>query len=285
MPFTIGKSFLLDCHINYRLYNTIGLGVLQIFIYNIIVGEMKLKHPASTYLAIVAITLLALGLIKIFNISYPLEITNKTTSGELSVVGEGKVDVVPDLATVQVGIVVANAATVDEAQNKINETNNKIVEAVEKLGVKKNDIKTSNYSINPNYSYENNINRINGYNGNANLNIKVRKLDNLPRVISEATKAGANQVYDTQYTVENPANYRELARQKAIENARLQAQKIASSLGIRLGKIVNVVESTPNQPPVPYLMKAEGMGGGQAPDLQPGSQTITSTVNLYFEKR
>lgn len=245
----------------------------------------------STYAVLLVLTVLFLWFISHFNIAYPLTITQKTTSGELAVVGTGKIDIVPDTANVELGIVVNNAKTVDEAQNQINQVNNAIVSEMQKLGINKDDIKTSNYSISPNYNYQVNPNgQISGYNGNATVTIKVKDTSKLADVIQAGTKAGANQVMGTSYSIDKPENFREQARTKAIENAKEQAQKLASNLGIRLGKIVNIVESTGNdQYPIPMLAKSPmgmGMGGGAAsPDLQPGTQTITSTVTLYFDKK
>jgi len=55
---------------------------------------------------------------------------------------------------VTLGIIVNNTQTVQEAQSQINTVNNAIISAMEKLGIQKEDISTSNYSISPNYNYE-----------------------------------------------------------------------------------------------------------------------------------
>src|SRR3989344_5992183 len=239
--------------------------------------------PLKTYILILIATLIALFLIKQLDIFYPISVTNRAVSAELSVVGEGKVDVVPDTANVQAGIT-AEDKTVQEVEGKINEINNKIVSALERLGIDKKDIKTSNYSINPSYDFTpNGRNNISGYTGNASLVITVRKQELVSQVITAATEAGANQVYNSGFTVDDPSKYREEARNKAIQNAKDQAQKLSKELGIKLGKVVNIVESTPGHDGiVPFLRSEAGLGG--APDLQPGSQTITSVVTLYFEK-
>lgn len=248
---------------------------------------MQFKNPVTTYFSLVVITLVALFAIKYFNISYPLSVTTKQAPSDLSVVGEGKVTVIPDTATVQVGITVSDIKTVDEAQNKINEIHNKIVASLKTLGIAKEDIKTSNYSINPNYTYENNTNRINGYAGTATLSIKVKKINLLPQVIEQSTLSGANQIYGTQYSIDKPESYREKARDLAIANAREQAQKLANSLGIRLGKVTNISESSPNSPPVPMVreLSAPSNTKSSTPDLEQGSQEITSVVTLSFEKK
>src|SRR3989344_9704102 len=240
----------------------------------------------AAYASLVSITILGLLLVNVLNISYPLTILSKTASGELAVVGEGKVEVVPDTATVDVGISVTAAETVEAAQRTINTVNNTIIAAMKALGIDKEQIKTSNYSIYPNYTYQEGQNRTDGYNGNVSISIKVSDTQLVSRVIEEATKAGANQINGTNFTVESPEKYREEARNKAIANAKEQAQKLTQALGIRLGRVVNIVEYSPTFPPV-YFTEAKQVGLGGAPprpDIEPGSQTITSTVTLYFEK-
>lgn len=239
---------------------------------------------------------LFLVLVKVFDVSYPITITQSTKS-ELAVTGEGKVEVIPDTAFIDVGITVNNKPTVAEVQNSINEVNNRIVEMMRKLGIKKEDIKTSNYSIYPNYSAKpipfgigdtivQGEDQISGYNGNVSISIKVKDISRAPNVLQEATKAGANQVSGIRFEVEDPNKFREEARNKAIENAKEQAEKLAKSLGIRLGKVVNIVETGGEQPISVYQ---RGVGGTEvadvAPDIEPGSQTITSVVTLYFEKK
>ncbi|MBI3620170.1 SIMPL domain-containing protein [Candidatus Roizmanbacteria bacterium] len=227
------------------------------------------------------IFLTVLYLIKAFNLSYPLTITNLNTSGELSVVGEGQVDVRPDTAQISAGISVSNLATVAEVKKNINDTNNKIIASLTPLGVGKKDIKTSNYSISP-FTDQN---KITVYSGSVNVVITVHNPELASKVIEEVTKAGANEISASQFFVTKPEKYREEARNLAITNAKEQAQKLAASLGIKLGKITNIVEASPyTVPPLYSLMKtADGSGG--AAQIEPGSQTVTSVVTLYFEKR
>lgn len=227
-----------------------------------------------------------LVLIKMFDISYPLNVVSTTKTTEFAVVGEGKVDAVPDTLIVSAGIVVNNAPSVQSAQSQINDVNNKIISAMNALGIKKENIKTTNYSVTPNYNYNGSQQSITGYNGNATVTIKVNDFNLAPQVMDNATKAGANQIEGTQFVIENPDKYRELARNAAINNAKSQASKLAQTLGITLGKIDNIVEATPNEPgPLFNMREASPQGLGAAPVLEPGSQTITSLVTLYFEKK
>lgn len=247
-------------------------------------------HASEKYLyplIFVASLILGLFLIKAFDISYPLTITTTTKSTELAVVGEGKVEATPDTVYIDVGITVNNQSTTEAAQKKIDEVNNAILAAMGKLGIAKADIKTTNYSIYPNYKYENNENRINGYNGNASISIKVSDVKLATQVTTEATKAGANQINGSRFVIDKPEKYREQARNEAITNARQQAETLAKQLGITLGKVTNIVESSPNGVIGPMYAKADmaGAGGGGGAQFEPGTQTISSTVTLYFEKK
>lgn len=250
-----------------------------------------MNNTLKTFAACVVIVIVALVVVRVLNISYPLSIQTSTVSGELAVVGEGKVDAVPDTAIADVGITIADAETVEDVQKQINTTNNAIIKSLDKLGIPKGNIKTSNYSVYPNYTYESGgPGKITGYAGNVTISIKISDTNKLSEVIQAATEAGANQIYSTQFIVENPEKYRESARNKAIENAKKQAQQLAKTLGIRLGKVVNVVESNISSP-IPYANQSYaggGLGGGggaPSPDLETGTQTVTSTVTLYFQKQ
>ena len=62
---------------------------------------------------------------------------------------------------------------------------------------------------------------------------------------------------------------------------------MAKSLGIKLGKVTNIIESSPNNiESIKYAaMPVTGGGSGSGGvSIEQGSQTLTSTVTLYFEK-
>ncbi len=254
---------------------------------------LKENKLVVNFASILALTFIFLWAVNFFNVAYPLTVTTKMSSGELAVVGVGKVDTTPDTASVDLGIVVNDATTIEAASTEINKVNNAIVEGLASLGIEKGDVKTSNYSINPNYDYTRVPNgSITGYNGNTTVTVKVKDTTKLPQVIEVGTKAGANQVMGTNYTIDKPEDYQEQARAKAIANAKEQANKMASELGIRLGRVVNIVESSSGGMPMPLMyeksvvsLDARGGSNAPVPDLQPGTQTITSTVTLYFETR
>ncbi|MCX6783709.1 MAG: SIMPL domain-containing protein [candidate division WWE3 bacterium] len=252
--------------------------------------EIRKLLTAIVFVVVTALVVVAsLFVIRGFRLSLPLSITNLQAPIDLAVVGIGKVTAVPDVAYVDAGIVVNAGNSVAEVQSKIDAVNNAILAAVEKLGIAKADVTTSNYSITPNYNYSpTGQNSIDGYNGNAAITIKVKDLSRVSSVIAEAATAGANQVNGARFEISDPNVYRAAARDQAISNAKLQAQKLAASLGLKLGKVTNIVES--NSTPVPYpMMYGAGVSTldakATAPQIEVGTQEVSSTVTLYFEKQ
>lgn len=240
------------------------------------------------YLSFLAVTIGALWLINFLGISYPLRITTSQTSAEFSITGDGKVEAIPDTAILTTSIVVANTKTAQAAQNELHEKNNTLGNALIKQGIDLKDITTTQYSVYPVYGDSaNESQKITGYNGTVGISIKTKKLDTVGELLTVVTDAGANQVQGVEYTIDDISKYRSQAREKAIENAKEQAKQVSANTGIKLGNIINIVESGTGMPqPYQYAMGRESLDAKVATtNLQPGSQTITSSVTVFFEKK
>ncbi len=216
----------------------------------------------------------------------PFSVNSITTtkSDIFSVVGEGKANAIPDTASADIGITV-NQATVNNAQSQANQIINKISSDLKNLGVKEKDIKTTNYSINPNYNFEGGRQRIDGYTVSVNLEIKVTPIEKINQVIDTATKDGANSVGNIQFTLndEEKTKLENQARKQAVDAAKQKAQSLAQASGIRLGRIINVSESNQEQRPITFMEKsAVGLGAGDT-SVEPGQSTISTTVTLSYE--
>ncbi|MCX6068452.1 MAG: SIMPL domain-containing protein, partial [Chloroflexi bacterium] len=229
-------------------------------------NHMDNKSFLFDFFIIIGTVVFSLFVIKTLNISYPVSIVTTTKTAEstqLIVSGEGRMEVTPDTAYIDAGIS-AKEATVQAAQEKISQVNNNILTALAGLGVKKADIKTTNYSVQPNTAYINHDTQVTGYNGTATVTIKTKDPQLASSIIDAVVKAGANEITGTRFIVENPDIYREKARNMAIENAKSQAANMAKNLGFKLGKVENIVESGNGVQPL-MMAKYDAMpvtGGG-----------------------
>lgn len=201
---------------------------------------------------------------------------------QFNVSGEGKVAVSPDIALVRVGVATQPKASAADAVKENTFIMNRVMKVVTDAGVAREDIKTMNYTLNPQYEFPDGKQRLLGYVVSQDVQLKIRDLTKVGDLIGAATSAGANQVNDIQFTLENPESARAEARAKAIEAAKTKAATIANAAGLDLKKLINFYEvETPI--PSPYY---DGKGGGGTDMSVPVSQgmyEVVVSVSLVYE--
>lgn len=215
----------------------------------------------------------------------PLNVHSVTTQKEeFSVTGSGEVSVVPDTAVVSAGVV-SEASTVKEAQDMLNQNINRVIEAEKALGIAAEDIKTTNYSVQPKYDYSGETQRIVGYQASSNVTIKVKDSTKVNEVVDAATASGANQVGGISFEVSDPTAAQNQARDLAVEDAKKKAGEAARAAGFTLGKIINYSESTNDYGPVPMAAEfAKDASSLSAPTkIEAGSSEINMSVRLSYE--
>lgn len=208
---------------------------------------------------------------------------------QVSVSGQGRVFYQPDTAKVSLGVQVDKMIKASDALYDLNKRIALIDEAAQKVGVKKENITTQNYSLNPAYDYVDGVSRVSGYNANQTLTIKIENLDQnadmVSRVIDAAAKASANQVNGIVFESSKIDELKQEARLKAIADAKSKAGVIASSLGVKLKKVVGWWENVivPADGSYAYYEYGKGgMGGGASPVVPAGTQEIIVEVNISY---
>ncbi len=228
---------------------------------------------------------------------------NAKPANTISVSGEGKVTAIPDLATVDIGVM-TQGSTAADVTSQNNSKINKVIAFVKAQGIAAADISTSQLSLYPQQSYPTmvpmvpggvpttNVPTISGYQGNQTITVKVHGVDKdtsvLDKILDGAVTNGANEINDVSLSVEDPSSLQQQAQVKAIADAKQKAQVLAQEAGLTLGKVVNVSETQPAMfAPMPYaLNSAMSAGGGTAavaPNVQTGSQEIDETMSVTFE--
>lgn len=240
---------------------------------------------------LLATVLICLAVFLIFEARNALKAYNyigksEQTPSIVTISAEGKVTAVPNIATVQIGTTTMRM-TVAEAQAENTKKMNDLITAVKKEGIVDKDIKTSDYSIYPQYDWNGNKNVLSGYNVNQTLTLKIRDTKKINTILKLAGEKGANSISNLNFEIDDQDSLKEQAREKAIANAKDKAEKLAKSLGVKLNKIVSFSESTDASIYGGYTAKyAEGMGfggGGAAPSIQTGENEIKVFVNITYE--
>lgn len=226
--------------------------------------------------------------------------STRITPRQISVQGEGKVAVRPDIAVFTAGVL-TQAGKVGDAQKENTERSNAVLAFLKKQGIAEKDIKTVSYSINPQYQYFDSLPclgvrpcpprpspEIVSYDVRHTLEVKVRDLEKVDELLEGVVAAGANEVGSISFRVDDDEAVKAEARKMAIEDAENKAKKLARDLDVRLGRVTGFFESGAGFPVFAQSLKG-GFGGdvisAPAPSVEPGEQEIRSVVTITYEFR
>ncbi|MGM0439360.1 MAG: SIMPL domain-containing protein [Patescibacteria group bacterium] len=211
--------------------------------------------------------------------------TGLDDSRSIRVSGEETLYEAPDEAEI-IFSVVTQGSDYEQATNRNSERMNEITEYLRDEGVSDSNLRTMNFSVSPRYENIEEENRtrreIIGYEVENNLRVKTEELEKIDSLISGAVDAGANKVSNLSFLVSNEEEIKKEARDKAIENAREEAEAIADSLGVDLGRILDYSESG-YYPVGRSVEMMESDAADQNVPIEAGENEIRSSVDVTFE--
>ncbi|OGF24301.1 hypothetical protein A3H09_02715 [Candidatus Falkowbacteria bacterium RIFCSPLOWO2_12_FULL_45_13] len=208
------------------------------------------------------------------------------TPHSISIMGEGKIIGLPDVAKIQLGYSVEKK-TVAEAQKDNSNKMNAMIDKLKKdFKIDPKDIQTANYYISPQYDWNDGKQTLRGYLVSQNLNVKLRQMDRVSSIIEAAGVIGLNQVGNLSFEIDNPEQLKQAAREKALAQAQEKAKTLAEAVGVKLGKVISFSESSSDNPPQPFYAlekSAAGLGGGAGPTVEAGSNEIIIIATVEYE--
>lgn len=159
----------------------------------------------------------------------------------MSVSGIGRVTIVPDMATINIGVR-SEAESVSEALEANNAQANALSRVLQTMGVEEKDIQTSNFNIFPNERWNPMTGEVEGryFVVENTVNVTVRELTSLGEILNASVEAGANTIYGISFNVEDRSAAVAEARDLAIADAKAKAEAIAASAGVELGEIISI---------------------------------------------
>ncbi|MDD4860075.1 MAG: SIMPL domain-containing protein [Dehalococcoidales bacterium] len=202
--------------------------------------------------------------------------------------GTGEVAVTPDIAVLRLGIV-AQETTVAVAQSKASEAMTKVMKALTDGGIAQKDIQTGSFSINQRTRWDDQkqMETVTGYQVTNMVTVKIRKTDKVGDIIDSVVQAGGDliRINGINFSVDDPANYYQQAREKAMADAKKKAEQLASLAGVSLGKPTYVAEGAQMSPvysssmgmaiPAPTIITS-------APPISAGETKITLNVQVAY---
>ena len=211
-----------------------------------------------------------------------------TSAGTITVTGVGSADALPDQATITTGVL-TRAQTATEALDQNSERMRVIIAALQDAGLEDRDIQTRNFSVQPDYVYDNNNDGIQeppklvGYTIANDLTIYIRNLEQTGELLDQLIRLGANQVRGISFGVQDQSALMEAARKSAILDARARAELYAETAGVKLGRVLQISEPSGRTSPSPvFAMAASAEARAEVP-IAAGEISVSSSITIVFE--
>ncbi len=206
----------------------------------------------------------------------------------IRVEGMGEVKVSPDEAFIDLGLETL-APTAKAAADENARKMDKVIAALVQAGIPRKEIETRNYTVYPEYHQQTRPDetpKLRGYRVSNTVEVHVRELTRVGTLLDTALNAGANRVESVRFGLSKPEVAQGDALRNAVERARQSAQVLASSLGVKLGPVLDASTVTEPQRPIPVVARMAMASGAGLEDattpIQPQEQTVHAVVTLVF---
>lgn len=201
----------------------------------------------------------------------------------LQVVATGRADTRPDEARFTAGVSTI-AATAAAASAGNNEVINRVVAALERLGVRGDDVQTRQITLG---RIEHGPNR-GRFQANNMIEVRIRDIARAGQAIAATTEAGANVLSGPDLRVSDPEAASRSAYAAAYRAARARAEAYAEAAGLRVARVLAIRDTGEAGGPIPYRRDMDLMAEQAAPPpvaappVRPGLETSEVRVRADF---
>jgi uncharacterized protein YggE len=209
-------------------------------------------------------------------------VTEDATERQVTVVGKGEVQGVPDTLTINASMEVI-APDAAGALNQSSQRQRAVIDALVGTGIDRKDISTSQISVQPQFPGAES-NAIIGYRASNTIDVKVRQLDQASQAFQQIATAGgdAMRINNVTLAIEDDSQLVREARSRAFNDAKSRAEQYALLAELDLGKVVSISEVAGSAPPIPYAPRGDAAEMAAVP-IEPGQQTVDFSVTVVWE--
>jgi uncharacterized protein len=211
--------------------------------------------------------------------------TKTEMPSNIQVEGEAVVHAKPDRAEVDLGVITqAPDAKTAAAQNA--QKLDRVIQQLKSQVAQNLQIKTIGYSLSPNYVYppQGGEPKITGYIANNTVQVQTDDLTQVGAIIDTSIKAGANNVQSIRFMLKDDSAVQAQALREASQKARNKADALASALGVKVIRVLQVVEG--GQAVIPIQARTFGAEAAKmdvSTPVEPGTLEVHGKVTLTVE--
>jgi uncharacterized protein YggE len=198
--------------------------------------------------------------------------------------GEATVTARPDRAQISIGVL-SQASTAQAAAAANATQTTQVIDAIKRTLGEGGELKTSGYSISPQYQYTAGRSpKVTGYQASNTVQIIVNQLPLLGKIIDAASDSGANNISGVSFSLKDETQARNQALAEAALKARAAAESIAKALNVR---VISVLQAETTEVPTfrPMVRSFAAMNAPNAAPtpIEPGDLDIHASVTVTLE--
>lgn len=201
-------------------------------------------------------------------------------TGGVRVSGKATVSVVPDMATFTFAIE-GRGQKLAVVKKDIDSRTASLVQLCKSIGIATNKITATEISIRPQYNYQSKT--FLGYAVSRTVNVTLTDLANYSALVSGAIDAGITTIRNIVVDTSSRDELQSQALEAAVQDARKKAQLIARGAGVKLGRVLNIIEGGMPVAAASYrLLGTEAAQTDGAAVVEPGEISITALVTVTY---
>ena len=213
-----------------------------------------------------------------------------TTAAVVTAQGDSVIEAKPDKVSVNINIE-AKSDTAQKAKDMHDKILDDLTIALLKMDIDKDEIKTINFNIYPEYDWSGGTQKQKGYIATEQIVVETSNFDRVAGIVDASVGAGALVSYiNFELSEEKQNEYKTSALEAAGKDAKNKAEATARGLGKNLGSLVSVKSQDFNYGPVVYF---EAKGGAAstaeardaAVNIAPRDIEVRATIQVEYKLR
>jgi len=206
--------------------------------------------------------------------------TTAPNTEHVAVVGEGKIEVAPDLVEITFEIKRIEE-TIAEAKLNVDDRSGKVIELARRLGIETRDINASELRCSPYREYGGRGEILpRGYTAERTIMLRLRDLSRFNELTNGLVQIPVDAIEKVDRQVGDPVKANRDALDEAIRDAQMRAEHLASKFGVKLGRVYSL-RALPKFERF-HIGGAASRARNEDATFEPGTIEIESRVSVCY---
>jgi uncharacterized protein YggE len=214
----------------------------------------------------------------------------KDSVPSIATTGVASTDVVPDMATISIGVDTERPNAADAARENARAAQAAVGE-IKAQGIEARDIKTLSITLSPVYDETTDANgrvtkrTLRGYAAHNSLSVRIKDVTKAGSLAGQLMDKGANSFEGIEFDFSQKEAKYDSLRGDAVRDALRKANSYVNGLGIKLGRVLEIATEPagPGSAGMSSRMLGAAPRAAAAIPVEPGVQTLRTEVQVTWE--